>query len=299
MMCIQGSTCLPNVVHHLRTIPAFSYVSGCICTFCRCGSKPLPFVGTVSVFLGKHRKQGEIMLPFFSPSFEIFCRHLLKSLALGVVKAWTTLASPRSPFPPKYIRQNICKQRLTQLSASTPWPPLPSSGREESLWWQVPAGAGEKIPAQGSSSSWAAAYSREISGFNEQHLGTSFPSPCKRRGPKCVGSWDDSGWEGLWAPLLQPRGQSRISYEWAQGFIQLGLGNLQGQSAETLWTLVLLPDCPHGEKTFPNIQSERLLLSVILVPCEDLSSVVMLTPQGKPCPMSFCSAVSGQWNHTI
>lgn len=32
------------------------------------------------------------------------------------------------------------------------------------------------------------AWSREIAGFDEEHLGTSLPSPWRRRGPKCVGS---------------------------------------------------------------------------------------------------------------
>lgn len=41
--------------------------------------------------------------------------------------------------------------------------------------------------------------------------------------------------------------------------MQLDLKNLQGQGIQKLWAPVPLPDCPHGEKTVANIQSEYCL----------------------------------------
>lgn len=80
--------------------------------------------------------------------------------------------------------------------------------------------------------------------------------------------------------------------------MQLGLKSLQGQGVQKLQAPVLLPDCPHGEKTVPNIQSEYCLSFSHHAPIWGPWLCFHENTTGKALPIIFLQCCKGQWNHS-
>ena len=92
--------------------------------------------------------------------------------------------------------------------------------------------------------------------------------------------------DGLWSSLLLKAWSALQSHQVAQGFVQLGLWNLQGQRLHRpAWAPLPLVGCPHEENISLRMQSEPLVstygwcsLSSTMHRCERTGSLSSVTP---------------------